>query len=136
MASDDAWKILNRGDSDQSSMSWEEFVTARMMAVVTAFTLGLVSAIDQAGNAVMAPLRAFGEGLRTLVGATFGESVLIIAAGARNAAYALEYGATARLGVLTYPLAVATVIGGVYVLLWAWNRVSWSPLAFLTSWRG
>ncbi|ELY47732.1 hypothetical protein [Natronolimnohabitans innermongolicus] len=128
---DNAWRILDRGADDAEDMTWGDFVTARLMAILTSVALVIISFFDRLGEALMAPISAFAEGLSEVVGSTFLESIQIIAAGARNAAYALEYGATAELGVATYPIAIATVISGIYVMIWAWTRTEWNPIAFL-----
>ena len=136
VASDDSWAILDAALEDMNNMSMREFVQARLvMGPLLAIALAIVGFIQGLGEAIMAPFRAVFAGLSEVISATFGESVLIISAGARQAAWSLEEGAASLLGPATFPLAVATVVAGLWVLSWWWQRTDWSPFAFLRNMR-
>lgn len=126
--SDDSWKILDEARQDMDEMSMREFVQARLiMGPLLAVALAIIGFIQGFGEALMAPFRAVFAGLAEVVSATFGESVLIISAGARQAAWSIEEGSASLLGPGTFPLAVATVMAGLYVLSWFWSRTEWDP---------
>lgn len=135
MARDDAMDIIEDSEDDIDNMSTTEIIRARIVAVASAIFLVIISAILALGEVAMAPVQALVGGLADVIDATFGESLEIIAAGAQNASTALTEGATAELGVATYPLAIVTVISGLYVLSWAYQRVDWNPIGWITSRR-
>lgn len=113
-------------------MSLVDFVQARgVMAPLLAMFTVTVSAIMGFGEAIMRPVSAVLSGIADVIDATFGESIQIIAAGARQAAWSVEHGVVSLFGPFAYPIAIATVISGLWVLAWWWERTEWNPFGFL-----
>lgn len=134
MSSDDSWRILGAARQDMGDMSMAEFIQARLiMGPLLAVALAIIGFISNIGEAIMRPLRAVFGGFSEVISATFGESVLIISAGARQAAWSIENGAASLLGPATFPLAVGTVMAGLWVLQWFWQRTEWDPFGALRS---
>lgn len=133
---DDAWQVMEETRRDLDRMSFQEFVRARVIASpLMALGLAITSGILAFGEAVLGPIRAFLDGLSALIGGTFAESVGIIQAGAEQAAWSFTDGTAQMLGPAAFPVAVATVIAGLWVFVTAYNRMRWNPFGWLGRFR-
>lgn len=132
MARDDAWEVLDTATSDMDEMSFREFVQSRLIAgPLLAIALAVTSGILAFGEAVLAPIGAFLGGFADLIAGIFGESLGIVEAGATTASRSFLEGTAALLGPAAFPAAIATTIAGLWVLVYAYNRVKWSPIGWL-----
>lgn len=111
-------------------------LTALLGGTFVAVTVQAWDFIASLGSTFMKPLRALGSGLATLITGTFGGPVIITDAGAQTAAQSITDGLVSYLGVLAFPVAVATSMAGIYVFAWFWSRMSLSPLGWLKNLRG
>ena len=110
-----------------------EFMTARIFAIWSAVTLALISAILQFGEMVLAIPRAIMEGLSGTLSTFFGESEIILQAGAEQAAWSITEGTTALFGPATFPIAAVTIVAAMWVFAEAYERMNWNPFGWLTS---
>lgn len=91
-----------------------------ILAVVYAITEGIMSL----GSTFMAPFRAIGRGLSRAIDGTFLATVDVIDAGATATATSFLDGAAAALGPAAFPVAVGSVVVGIYIFSRGFQRFS------------
>ena len=130
---DSAESILDRARTGISSS--DSFATwvrnTGLGGIILTVVVVVQEAILGAGETFLAPLRALAGGIADLFSATFGNSILILDAGAVTAESALLSGITSSLGPFAFPVAVGVVILSLVVFSEGWQRyIGFSPLSF------
>jgi hypothetical protein len=98
-----------------------------------AFTLW--SGIENLGATIIKPFTAFADGLATLITGSIGGPAVLLEASVRTGVESLTTGLFAAFGVFAYPVAMVSVMLGIWVFAWFWDRIDLSPWGFLTSLR-
>lgn len=132
-----AWEIINTAPKlIEREGGFAAFVQNVGLGGVTfALILEIIGAIQTGGSLLLAGPRALATGIRELIESTIGGSLLILDAGAQNAATSMLEGVARLLGVGTWPLAIAVVMVGMFTFMWFVNRIDFSPLSFIQNLR-
>lgn len=91
--------------------------------------------IESFGQTIILPFVAFGESLATLIRGSIGGPVLILEAAVETAVVSLTEGLFATFGLFAYPIAMLSVMAGIWIFARAWNMIELSPWGFLRSLR-
>ena len=129
-----------RGDEPGSDGILETGVsgwTQIMLIGAPVFAVGtaISSIILSAGSTIMAPFRAFGSGLASLITGTFGGPVIITESGAIASAESFGSGLLGQLGPAQFPVAVLASMAGMAIFILALRRLNWSPLGIFSGGR-
>lgn len=87
--------------------------------------------IDSLGETIMRPLRAFAGALATLIRGSIGGPVVMLEAAVQTGAASVTEGLFSTFGLFAYPVTMISVMAGIYVFAWFWQRIDLSPWGFL-----
>jgi len=136
VSSKDPGKIASTAASEISDRGWTAFIRDfGLGGVFLAVVYTLIEGINSLGGTLMAPFRAFGSGLSTLITGTFGAPVLVIDAGAQATATSFLSGAAAYLGPAALPVSMLSAVATLWIFQQFWKRVQFSPIDFLRNAR-
>lgn len=116
---DDVMQDALDGLENRSFGEWAR--DAGLGTVFLAIVYALSEAILSLGETIMAPFRALGRGLSTIIENTFIDGSNVIGAGAQRAAESFTEGAAAALGPFAFPVAVGVTILALAVFARGWN---------------
>jgi len=136
MADDDPSSIISQSSDLISSQGFGGFMKNSVLGgIILAGTFQIIGLIQSAGSTIMAPFRAFGEGIATFIEATFGGPPMILDAGAATAIDSIRRGLVAELGIFAYPVSMVAVMLTLYVFAEGLERIDLSPWNFLRELR-
>lgn len=136
MASDDPEDVASTAASEIDSRGWTNFIRDfGLGGIFLALVYAIIETIQSAGSTLLKPFRAFGDGVATLIGGTFGAPVVVVDAGATASAQSFLNGAAAALGPAALPVAMLSAVVTLYIFQRFWSRIQFSPIDFLRNAR-
>jgi hypothetical protein len=96
--------------------------------VFAALFLSLIDGISSIGGTIIAPFDALGDALTLLVQRTIGAPTRLIS---QSIDASIGFWENLGLGPFGFPLAVLSVMVGIYVAVWFIIRIPFSPLIFV-----
>lgn len=102
-----------------------------VIAPIASFAFGIVDLIDAAFSLFIIPLQSFTQGIGELVLALIGGAADIISAGSGAAARSFLTGIWSALGPLSFPVSIAAVGVGAFVLARVLQEQETSDVPFL-----
>lgn len=87
--------------------------------------------ISGLGATLMAPIRALGDSLATLVTGSIGGPVVMLEAAVQTGVESVTVGLWSTLGIFAYPVTMISVMAGIYIFARAWERIDLKPWGFL-----
>ena len=126
--SSDAEQVVQQGTDGVDERGVPGYAQAAVLGGgLAAIATALVEIVLGIPGTFLAPVRAFAEGMATLIGGTLGAPVRITDAGATASASSFLEGTGALLGPFAFPVAVAVSAAGMFVFLMFLRRISISP---------
>lgn len=110
------------GIEERGFQSWVR--DAGIGTIIGSVVYAFSDAVLSIGAVFMAPFRAVASGLSQAIEGTFGSAVDVVDAGGDAAAQSFLSGVAGLLGPAAFPVAVASVVAGVLVLIWGFRRFS------------
>lgn len=101
-------------------------------AALSALAFAIADFILSVQQTLFAPIRAFVDGMATLITGTLGGPLVINEAGAQASAQSFLSGVGAALGPFAFPLAVIVSTSGIFLFIYFLSNTSINPL---TVWR-
>lgn len=98
-----------------------------------AIILQLIEIITTGGAVMFGPVRALGRGVVLLVDGTFMNLLRTFDAGTAATVESFLTGTASLLGPFAQPVSIGVVMLTLFVFMWALNRMSISPIAFLVN---
>lgn len=111
------WEIMDRADDGIADSGFSVWVrNTAIGGTLLAFVYALQNAILAFGETFMAPFRAIASGLSRMLEGTFFATITIVDAGAEATATSFLDGAAAALGPAAFPVAILSVVAGIWIL--------------------
>jgi len=134
--SSDPDEIASTAADEIGERGWTNFVRDfGLGGVFLAIVYALIEVINSAGSTLLRPFQAFGEGIATLIGGTFGAPVRVIDAGATASVQSFTEGAAQFLGPAALPVAMVSAVAALWIFQRFWSRIQFSPIDFLRNAR-
>jgi len=124
-------------DQIDSLGGWSSFIQDFVFGgIVLKLQYQAIEGIDSFGGLLLAPVKALGRGMVTLVDSTILNIVRVFDAGTQATVLSFTDGVARLLGPLAQPTAVGVGMISIGVFIWMVNRLNISPLSFLRGMRG
>jgi len=133
---DDPNEVASTAADEIDDRGWTNFVRDfGLGGIFLAIVYAAIETIQSAGTTLLRPFRAFGEGIATLIGGTFGAPVRVIDAGATATVTSFTDGAAQFLGPAALPVAMVSAVAALWIFQRFWSRIQFSPIDFLRNAR-
>ena len=133
---DDPNEVASTAADEIDERGWTNFVRDfGLGGVFLAIVYALIETIQSLGTTLLRPFRAFGRGIATLIGGTFGAPVRVIDAGATATVVSFTDGAAQFLGPAALPVAMLSAVAALWIFQRFWTRIQFSPIDFLRNAR-
>lgn len=130
--SDDPDQIASTAANEIDDRGWANFVRDfGLGGIFLAIVFAAIETIQSLGTTLLRPFQAFGEGIATLIGGTFGAPVRVIDAGATATVVSFTDGAAQFLGPAALPVAMVSAVAALWIFQRFWTRIQFSPIDFL-----
>lgn len=101
--------------------------------MTVAFTIW--SGVENLGATIIKPFTAFADSVATLITGSIGGPAVLLEAAVQAGVYSVTEGLFSAFGVFAYPIVMVSVMSGIWVFAWFWERINLDPWGFLTSLR-
>jgi hypothetical protein len=103
--------------------------------IILGITYQIIGTTQSIGSTLIAPFRAFGQGMAAFVEATFGGPVRLLEASVMTGVDSIRRGLVSEFGILAYPLTMIVIMIALYIFGEGVRRLDLSPWNFFRNLR-